>query len=912
VRFEPRTAGRRNAVLTIPSDKTGRFPPVPLVGTGTLDAVPAADFDPEAVDFGTAPLENSDVTAKVKVASVGTAPLALSSIAVTGSEDFLGHNDCPTGGDRRLQPGHACTVVLHFDPSAAVARRGRLTIITNAADSPHDVPLTGMGATGEVNFPTLALDPGKTVPKTRFRAWGEHYVGRTELYLGVVGGDTLVETTAVGDRGSMEVRPVVPANAKKGRYFVFACDARGHCAKSELEIVVPGRMPWWPLILLLPLVGGTTLVFRRQRPPDGPPDDDTPGPHGGDRGRPVRTGFAPRTRHGVPLDNSEPLVPRGQYWFWVDVGELRPAGDGIDQPGSARLTVALFDYPDELQLTTGAVRAEIDVMTEGPSRVVSQGAIPPRASAEDPLLARRLFFPVVAPAPPGRYHLRCNMYHHQVLVQSRVVHATVARRAPVWSRLLRATRIGRTLPNAGSANAHRADVDYTVSARLDPDHLKEMRPHDLSLMLNHNDDKTHGVRVLGRDGVHASIAFDVAELQAFGDLARVALRMAMEEFPGSERPRKYRYGDQLNLAYLTEDLACMAKRGGPIYMQFMDRFRKNGPDGPQEAQRLHELLRSQRTVQVANLASVNHVLPIALFYDHAVDDRLDAKEFSLCGVIKQALLAQRPLVETECFQGNCPERDVDDVVCPSGFWGFRHVIGMPPSPDPSEEEPAGMLDRPLRISVGVAPIVDVAVSIDPDLVRRQTHEQRLYDLLHGEYPELVWAHRASRKAILELLRESDPHLIYFYCHGTVAGNQPLLKVGSPKDPEISESNLSDPNQKVRWAQSHPLVFINGCHTTALEPHSPFNFVNVFMGRNAAAGVIGTDVSVFEDLACRFAEDFIRRFMVAHEPLGEAMKGTRLALLSSGNPLGLAYVAFASNDLQVAQERVSAPLRAAVG
>ena len=49
---------------------------------------------------------------------------------------------------------------------------------------------------------------------------------------------------------------------------------------------------------------------------------------------------------------------------------------------------------------------------------------------------------------------------------------------------------------------------------------------------------------------------------------------------------------------------------------------------------------------------------------------------------EESLKSGRDLLGEPCFQGNCPNREGHvTVVCPSGFWGFRHDIGMPwPAP----------------------------------------------------------------------------------------------------------------------------------------------------------------------------------------------------------------------------------------
>jgi hypothetical protein len=86
------------------------------------------------------------------------------------------------------------------------------------------------------------------------------------------------------------------------------------------------------------------------------------------------------------------------------------------------------------------------------------------------------------------------------------------------------------------------------------------------------------------------------------------------------------------------------------------------------------------------------------------------------------------------------------------------------------------------------------------------------------------------------------------------------------------------------------VFINGCHTTALEPGTALSFVSRLVDTAEAAGVIGTEITTFEPLAGAFATACLRRFL-AGEEIGAAVRGARLELLGQANPLGLIYVPF---------------------
>ena len=53
----------------------------------------------------------------------------------------------------------------------------------------------------------------------------------------------------------------------------------------------------------------------------------------------------------------------------------------------------------------------------------------------------------------------------------------------------------------------------------------------------------------------------------------------------------------------------------------------------------------------------------------------------------------------------------------------------------------------------------------------------------------------------------------------------------------------------------------------------------------AAGVIGTEVTIFPPLAMGFADEFLAASLIMASPLGEAVRRSRLRLLARGNPLG---------------------------
>jgi CHAT domain-containing protein len=175
---------------------------------------------------------------------------------------------------------------------------------------------------------------------------------------------------------------------------------------------------------------------------------------------------------------------------------------------------------------------------------------------------------------------------------------------------------------------------------------------------------------------------------------------------------------------------------------------------------------------------------------------------------------------------------------------------------------------------------------------RAGHEEHLHQLFN----QAIWNRAADRQTTFTLMQQAQAHLVYFYCHGGVnASNIPFIQIGALTERGITRDNLR--LKKIFWKEPRPLIFINGCHTTALEPESAFELVSGFVETAGAAGVIGTEITIFEPLATSFAESFLQAFNQGVE-VGEAVRIARLALLKQMNPLGLAYIPYAMANLHL--------------
>jgi hypothetical protein len=587
--------------------------------------------------------------------------------------------------------------------------------------------------------------------------------------------------------------------------------------------------------------------------------------------RVVSTGFAPQAAGQAPVDPNSTLASGEAYYFWLEVGpavaesiEERPVDLPTDVlPPEARLTVALYGIENGIQLSETADIGQLRLQPDGRVLVERQPTEALGLPSESDLRFRRLFFPLRTPRREGAVQFRCNIYFEQILVQSRLIRAHV-------------TRVAHPLEGALTSV-----VDYTLAPRLDAALLAGLPRHRLSVLLNRNGDGTHGLSFFGEKAFKSNASFDADELQDLIQQARGALRRAAwGDEEAWQEGRVYLYEQPAEGQFET-DLIRFAIRGFRFYAAIIDRLAGD----PDAADALARLMEKPGLVQIASKESPRHVIPASLIYDFVgFDTTARFGDYELCTAFLDALEDDAPLEELRCFQGDCPNRGAETVVCPSGFWGYRHSLGMPVS---VAEAP----DASAEILYGEGPSLLVAVSTDPDFRLRAAHEQALRVLREG----LAWNYADTRAEAVRLMKETKAEVVYFYCHGGVEGDVPFIQVGPLDERGITADFIL--SQRIRWESPRPLVFINGCRTTALEPEKALEFVSILIRRAQASGVIGSEITIFEPLARVFAEECLRRFL-GGAPIGDAVRGARLSLLKAGNPLGLAYIPFVLAGLRL--------------
>jgi hypothetical protein len=580
----------------------------------------------------------------------------------------------------------------------------------------------------------------------------------------------------------------------------------------------------------------------------------------------VSTGFSPPTKPDEVIAPKVTLQESSDYLFWLEIGKPQKGSIEVtptelpDVPAETVLTIALFSYKDGLQLTKDEEIGQLLINKNGSVTVVQQPGNKSRNGTRESV---RLFFPVRTPSRSGTFNLRCNIYSGHTLLQSRLITAQVTKQV--------STQTKRALSSV---------VDYTISRKLDPAHLNRISDHRLSILLNKNDDGTHSFHFFGADGSipfkQDDVHFNEGELEGMIDQARGTLRIASwgkaDEWQASFA---YRYKDRKpDLPRLKTDLVNLANWGYEFYTQIRARF----AGGEDAVDAFEQIMLQPGSVQIAMKESARYILPVAMLYDYPIDTGAGA--YSLCETFTKAFTDKKPFADTECFAGKCPSRKDLTTICPSGFWGFRHSIGLPLSIKNGPDVVTNIqVNGELKVTAGVA----------TDLQLGQNHLSKMKSLR----APVDWEETDSRNRVFELLKTS-PHVVYFYCHGGLARKAAYLQIGPKQSPGlILRSNFMA--YKIQWDQPRPLVFINGCHTTAVAPSQALEFITPLVTYSHCAGVIGTEVTIFEELATVFAESCMGQFLNG-VPIGKALRDARLTLLAEGNPLGLVYIPFVMSGL----------------
>ena len=169
--FAPTADGSASGAVTVTSNDSSGSSAVSLGGTGTTATSPQLTVSPTAVNFGNVPL-NTAASKTVTLTSSGTAALTITAAAATGTGFSVSGASFPL----TLNPNQSTTVQVQFDPTAAGAVSGQLTLTSNAGAGTTNVPLSGIApaattpqltvGANSLAFGNVAVNSSATLPLT--------------------------------------------------------------------------------------------------------------------------------------------------------------------------------------------------------------------------------------------------------------------------------------------------------------------------------------------------------------------------------------------------------------------------------------------------------------------------------------------------------------------------------------------------------------------------------------------------------------------------------------------------------------------------------------------------------------------------------------------------------------------------
>ena len=571
---------------------------------------------------------------------------------------------------------------------------------------------------------------------------------------------------------------------------------------------------------------------------------------------------------GRRLNPQSALGPGKVVRLRLDMGELSVESAVVDpEPIPERLLprtdIRLDVMVSSTHFQVGSSRARLGLDQYARGRfILPRDGGPARA----PGGRKYLYFFLRVPGGRSVARARIGYYYRNYLVQSQVLIADIGQ----------------------GEGTHRVEVDYTLSESLVGLEELPARPQ-VSVVTNDNVDGKHQIvirssdeagHILGRPCTYEVDEYAVGRLIA---AMRGVLRKA-----GVAPVRKRRRRDQL-----VRDLGELAPLGWQLWNAIV-------------APRFHELYdvleRYESVVlQVSRPATSSYAFPWGLIYDIPL---MSDEELRVC-----------PLVDNwdeavDMVDGGvrrCPEAPnghTENTLCPFGFWGYRYPIEQLSSTD----RPVTEIPVPRDETFDVVAI-ETERGVNPaDLA---SHIATLRRLLLAEFPKARLPEARSKATARELLGADIP-LVYLYCHGERPG---VSAPGVPSAIRREQTYLGiDGNEKLTptdiagwvvqwrredgrkvWDRVRPLIFINACHSAEINPDTLVSYLDAFVGAAHAAGVIGTEVRVDQQLAMDVAAEFLRR-MFQGWTVDHALHAVRLDYLAAGNLLGLVYTPYCMADL----------------
>ena len=548
------------------------------------------------------------------------------------------------------------------------------------------------------------------------------------------------------------------------------------------------------------------------------------------------------------LEQRQPMRLRQAVRLQIDIGELSQESHVSNAKAFPDKKLPQGVYLDVMVSSTDfTVLGGNGTLAHGRFYLPADGG---PAIAED--RSRFIDFRLMAPKDAGVAHCRIGYYFRNILVQSQQLTADI-----------------------GQKGGFRIATDFTITRDLTSFESIPTRSR-VSVLTNSNGGGAHQIVLRSVDPKSAKPdgqTFAVNEA-TLGETMR-QLRAALSDRSPATRQRKRED--------LAQDLRVLAPLGWTLYTQLPG----------QRPYMFGALADSPESyvVQVLRPTTSDFVVPWALMYEiPLLSDRP-----TVCPLISN-WDGTGPLV-TESMRA-CPHGPhSQDVLCPFGFWGFRYAIEQLASSDSPTTE--------IRASA-TCEMVMAQTQFGVDLKALAGHMTAMGALLRRWLPN-AQAREGKDKASIRTLLDHDLPLVYFYCHGerrNVVDPNVWLSVGQREiltaQDFIGWLVAWRQQKKLIWSDVRPLVFVNACNSVSIYPTTLVSYVDAFVGSARAAGVIGTEVKVQQELAASVAERFFDLLLSGGQTVEAALRKIRFEYLGVGNLIGLLYTPYCWADLRIVQ------------
>lgn len=511
----------------------------------------------------------------------------------------------------------------------------------------------------------------------------------------------------------------------------------------------------------------------------------------------------------------------------------------------------------------------------------------PRAGGSKPV-----YFEVTAPDEIGDAELRVCISHENHLLQAFLLTAYVDSDEQYFA--VRSDDVGPRgflleppPPNERVERTGRlvdAVLEYARSERFT--NLDELPPRALCITANRTG-ATHELAIqgsAGKDDITLSPSVFDEQMRAFREI----LQRATWQDVATETPRVF--------PTLTRGPVPI----GSDYDRFLRELASHGKKlygrlfGEVDKVELSELKNERdRVIQVVRF-DAEFAFPWVALYDFKLPREGRPPEPVCSGVEWDANGESRP----------CEHGPDDRVICANGFWGVRHVVEEIVARNRKE-------DAQLFIECGAnSPAVGVAANLRLAavdlLLKRLRANISTASVLEGpddseKLIDLLWRQPAARPPILVLLAHLE------LTKKTKFGNEPedpriVLddEILDDKARWLTEEHLSECFQDfdgMPWCQPRPLILLMVCQSALGATGSVNSFANI-LSQAGALGVVGTECTVFSELAATFAGDVTLALWDGKQTVGQAMTLARRKLLAEGNPLGFVFHCIGGADVKV--------------